>query len=424
MKLKPVSLAVAAITAGLALSINASAGVVKTKGDDIILSTKNGGLQLKTESGDFSFKVSGKLQWDYADLDKFHGGGFDAGAGTLDKSKDAGYIRRGKLGISGKAYSTWEYKLVFETDENDGDYDLVLDEANLTYGGFKPAKVKVGRWGNEFGLEDSVSSSWIMAIERPHIYEALRGDGNNDYGIQVFAADKNYLLRAGMEYIGLDEADNDEQKQRMAYQVRAAYAPIIEDEMLLHVGFSYYNSNPDQEADAAKSKVKFAKKGSSIKLFDGGGMNVTSDQEYAFELAAQFQSLQLQGEYFVRDIKSDNANSDVKLNGYYGQASYMLDGGKRSYKKGEFSKPEGGQWEVFARYTQLSTDADAGVTKGTNGDDVKTSSYTLGVNYYATKNVRGMLNYVNGKVDNHADYEGTSRKDNGGAVVARLQYVF
>ena len=171
MKLKPVSLAVAAVAAGLTLS-SAQAGVVKTEGEDIIVSTKNGGLQLKTEDGAFSFKVSGKLQWDYANLDEFVAGG---------KDKDFGYLRRGKLGISGKAYSDWKYKLVLESDDN----DIVLDEANITYGGFKPANIKIGRWGNEFGLEDSVSSSWIMAIERPHIYEALRADGNNDYGVQV-----------------------------------------------------------------------------------------------------------------------------------------------------------------------------------------------------------------------------------------------
>ncbi|WP_062264394.1 OprO/OprP family phosphate-selective porin [Endozoicomonas arenosclerae] len=408
MKLKPVSLAVAAVAAGLTLS-SAHAGVVKTEGEDIIVSTKNGGLQLKTEDGAFSFKVSGKLQWDYANLDKFIAGG---------KDKDFGYLRRGKLGISGKAYSDWKYKLVLESDDN----DIVLDEANITYGGFKPANIKIGRWGNEFGLEDSVSSSWIMAIERPHIYEALRADGNNDYGIQVFAADKNYLLRAGMEYIGLDKSTDSEEKQQFAYQMRAAYAPIMEDEMLLHVGFSYYNANPDKETDAAKSSIKFAKKGTKIKLFNGTGMNVKDDAEYAFELAGQFQSLQLQGEYFIRDIKSDNANSDVKVTGYYGQVSYMLDGGKRTYKKGEFSKPKGGKWEAFARYTTTTTDADSAVTLGTNGDDVETASYTLGVNYYPTKNIRGMLNYVHGEVKNHSSY--VNEKDDGNAIVARVQYVF
>lgn len=420
MKLKPVSLAVAAIAAGLTLS-TAHAGVVKTEGEDIILSTKKGGLQLKTADGEFSFKVSGKLQWDYADLDKFMG---DVGSSDAQQSQNHGYIRRAKLGVSGKAYKTWEYKLVLESDDN----DIVLDEANITYGGFKPAKVKVGRWGNEFGLEDSVSSSWVMGIERPHIYEALRADGNNDYGIQVYAADKNYLLRAGMEYIGLDKVNNSgtDKKQQMAYQMRAAYAPIMEDDMLLHVGFSYYNANPDKETDASKDTTRFAKKGEKIQLFNGSGMNVKDDVEYAFELAAQFQSLQLQGEYFIRDIKSDNTNSDVKLSGYYGQASYMLDGGKRSYKKGEFSKPKGGQWEVFARYTQLKSDADSAVTLGVNGKDVETTSYTLGLNYYPTKNVRAMVNYVHGSVDNHSKYENSSThsKDNGRAIVTRLQYVF
>ena len=416
MKLKPVSLAVAAVTASL-LAASAQAGMVKTEGDDIIVSTKNGGIQLKTEDGDFSFKLSGKLQWDYADMDKF----VATKSGSDQVSANKGYLRRGKLGFSGKAYGDWAYKLQLESKDG----DIELDEANITYKGYKPANIKVGRWGNEFGLADSVSSSWVMAIERPHYYEALRGDGNNDYGVQVYSTGKNYLLRAGVEHIdGNMEASDDSEKQLLSYQMRAAYAPVMEDDMLLHVGFSYYNVNPDKEEDAAKSSIKFSKEGGKISLFDDEGMNVEGDVEYAFELAGQFQSLQLQGEYFIRDIKSDNANSDVKLSGYYGQASYMLDGGKRSYKKGEFSKPKGGQWEIFARYTTVKSDADSAVTKGVNGKDVETASYTLGVNYYPTKNIRGMLNYVHGEVENHKDYEGTNKKDSGNAVVGRLQYVF
>ena len=68
MKLKPIALFL-----GMSVFLQANAGVVKTEGDDIIVSTKNGGLQLKTESGDFSFKVSGKLQWDIASYDDLYG---------------------------------------------------------------------------------------------------------------------------------------------------------------------------------------------------------------------------------------------------------------------------------------------------------------------------------------------------------------
>ena len=63
MKRTAISLAVAA---SMGMAAAANAGVVKTEGEDIIISTKNGGIQAKTASGDFSFKVSGKLQWDYA----------------------------------------------------------------------------------------------------------------------------------------------------------------------------------------------------------------------------------------------------------------------------------------------------------------------------------------------------------------------
>ena len=102
MKLKPIALFL-----GMGIALQANAGVVKTEGEDIIVSTKNGGLQLKTESGDFSFKVSGKLQWDMASFDKLYG----------EDGREA-YIRRGQIKFSGKAYDDWKYALKLKSKQS------------------------------------------------------------------------------------------------------------------------------------------------------------------------------------------------------------------------------------------------------------------------------------------------------------------
>ncbi|WP_257288132.1 OprO/OprP family phosphate-selective porin [Endozoicomonas sp. SESOKO2] len=400
MKRKPVSVAVAAVVAGLTLS-SAHAGVVKTEGEDIIVSTKNGGLALKTEDGAFSFKVSGKLQWDYASLDDLY---------VADSGNDAearkGYIRRAEIGFSGKAYSDWKYKLKLKTKSDDS---IELDDAKISYVGFKPVEVTLGRWGRDYGLENTVSSSWIMAIERPMMYDFLQGDEGNDYGIQVATGGDNYTAVFGIHHDGQAEEDKPEVERTASYVLRATYAPIMNDDMLLHLGLNYYNKNPDGGSDVELESSLGAKKGADRTVTVA---NVDKDSEYVLELAGQFQSLQLQGEYAVRDMKSKNANSDAKVSGYYGQISYMLDGGKRTYKEGAFGKPTGGQWEVFARYTQATIDQDS------VSDDLELKTTTLGVNYFATKNIRASLNYVQGKTNENIE------NDKGSAIVSRLQYVF
>ncbi|CAM3751769.1 OprO/OprP family phosphate-selective porin [Parendozoicomonas haliclonae] len=412
MKRTALSLAVAAaMSAGLAM--NAQAGTVKTEGEDIIISTSKGGFSAKTESGDFSFKVSGKLQWDYAGMDGLYNRADD---GT-SKDKSTGYIRRGEIKFSGKAYGDYGYALKLANDDG----DIKLDNAYLDFYHLKPVKVRVGRFGPDFGLENSVSSSWITGIERPAIYDVLQGDSTNEYGIQASMADKQYTLSAGIHHSGYkDEKNSDD--DAWGFNGRATVAPIMSDDMLVHLGANYYNSNIDNSATAAKNTTKVGvKKGEKVKLFNA--FVADTDVEWGFEGAAQFGPALLQGEYFKREVSvkdSVQANADVDLTGYYVQASFMVDGGKRSYKKGAFGKPKGGQWEVFARYTVIDVDAEA-AAEVIAGKDAEASDYTVGVNYFATKNVRASLNYVSGETN---VYGSGAKNDDGSAVVGRIQYVF
>ncbi|MGY0218971.1 OprO/OprP family phosphate-selective porin [Endozoicomonadaceae bacterium StTr2] len=407
------------LVAAIALTTQATAGVVKTDGEDIIISTK-GGLKLETADKQFSFKLSGKLQWDYAGYDDIYAQE-NAASATEKRSGRTGYIRRAEIGLSGKAYDDWKYKLKLEKDSDD---KIELGDAKITYTGIKPVDITVGRWGFDYGLENTTSSSWIMGIERPMIYDALNGDEGNDYGIEVATAGKNYTVALGIHRQDENKDVKNSKKDQFGFAMRGTFAPVMTDDMLVHLGVNYYNANPDKNAvGAAKTRIG-VKKAEKQSLFS----NIASakdDTEYTLEAALQFQSLQLQAEYFNRNIKAEAANSDVKLSGYYGQVSYMVDGGKRSYKDGAFGKPKGGSIEVFARFSDMTVDADSAVSKGYNNKDVEVSSYTLGVNYFPTKNIRASLNYVSGQLDNYTGIKNVSTADDdGSAVVGRLQYVF
>ncbi|MCV5968477.1 porin, partial [Lactococcus petauri] len=61
------------------------------------------------------------------------------------------------------------------------------DEASITYTGFKPVNVKIGRFDPDFGLEKATSSKWITAIERSAVYDLADwvNDKQDGMGVQV-----------------------------------------------------------------------------------------------------------------------------------------------------------------------------------------------------------------------------------------------
>ncbi|MNC53458.1 Porin P precursor [compost metagenome] len=133
----------------------------------------------------------------------------------------------------------------------------------------------------------------------------------------------------------------------------------------------------------------------------------------------------VQGEYIKRDTQADDdAFSDIKSEGYYGQLAYTLTGEARGYKLGKFDsiKPQNkqiGAWELFYRYDHLSTDDDNGAFADIG--DVEAKVHNVGVNWYANESIKLSGVYVKTKVDNA---ENAAGDDSGDGFVMRAQYVF
>ena len=90
---------------------------------------------------------------------------------------------------------------------------------------------------------------------------------------------------------------------------------------------------------------------------------------------------------------------DIEMDGFYMQAAYTFTGETRGYEaeSGRFSsiKPAGtgGAWEVVVRYE----DADIDIPGRSLSADLE--RMVLGVNWYANRNVKFMLNYMDSEVD-------------------------
>jgi len=355
---------------GLALAISAAsaaqAGNVTTSGKDLVIDTESG-IKVKTSDKSASFQLGGRLQWDYDATQSD-----DNGVDTTDFD-----VRRARLYAKGH-FGDWAYKTQFNVAESDGADGGTAEDLYIRYLGFgSAATVTIGKQKEPFGLEELTSSKDISALERSAMTERyapgrsggiqLSGKGSNwTYGIGYFEAGGN----------GSDDFNN------TAVTARGTVAPIQTNNMVVHLGAGYTTRDADTQADEVDT--------------------------FNLELAGASGPFHAQAEYF------DSEEGQVDVDGYYVQLGWIITGESRPYKAGAFKrvKPASpkGAWEVVARFEDGNGKySDVGLAT-TDGEQT-----TLGVNYYANKNVRLGMSYMDGEEANGAS---------GDEVRARFQYAF
>jgi len=354
------------------------------------------------------------------------------------------YIRRAELSIEGTAYKNWGYGFTLEHDGSD-DNATEFTDAYFSYEGFDLASVTIGRFGVDYGLENTTSSSWITGIERPFMYDYLNGDEDTNFGVAVKHSGDNYGLLAQVATYKSEYNDGDEENdESFGYSLRANWAPYLNGTDVIHLGANYHSNNPDDDRARVLTRLGLRSDGDDRLTFTDTRVT-DKDTEWLLEAGAQFGGLRAQAEYFSRSISGESAGGaaqDVDVDGYYAQVGYMF-GGVRGFKAadGKWDKPtEAGAIEVFARYENSTIDGDAAAVSGNIiagvapmnvNDEFETSAMVVGVNYFPTKAVRMSLNYVDYQVDNvntnaNLVKNGKTYKveDDGQAIVGRLQYVF
>jgi phosphate-selective porin OprO/OprP len=377
MKMKLLTTATSVLA--LAIAAQANAGVVTSKGDDLVISTKSG-LKVATADGNTSFAVGGRIQWDYANIDV-----------NGDNVINDTYIRRARVFFKGHN-GDWAYKAQYNLDDNRGVLKRkggVVEDLYIRYTGFgKAANITVGKQKAPFGLEQLTSSKDITSLERSastvlftagrHVGLQLHGaTGMFSYGIGAFEADKEFIDSDG-KFFDKDDNGNDDGAGSIAVVGRVTAAPINEDGSVLHFGAGFIQAPDDSQ-------------------------NFRLKDVYNLEVAGVAGPFHYQAEYF------DGTDADS----YYAQVGWVLTGESRPYKKGVFKrikpKSDSGAWELVARYNDGSGDFG-------ELSDAEAKSYLFGVNWYATNNVRIGANY--------STIEADSTNNDADIFQMRIQYVY
>ncbi len=348
----------------------------------IIASVQAENQELKSITrSDNSIKIGGRIQ-------------LDAATYSEDNSRhnDGTEIRRARLFAKVNLGKAWEYKFQYDftSDGIDGIQDAYLD-----FKGLENYKIRMGHFKEAFSLQNMTSSKYVLFTERALPIVFTRG---RNLGLQVSHNDKNWSAAVGLFGRGANgaELDNDES---FGVSSRVTYAPINEKNRVLHLGATAaYRSTGS--IDVLRFRIRPESHLTNTRLVDTGFFDADSYNRFVGEAAFISGPFHMQGEYYHTTVDREiGTNADLDFSGFYVEGGWFLTGESMNYKpsKGIYSRvtPRGivgkggiGAWQVALRFSSLDL-TDEEIIGG------EEDNFTLGLNWYATSNIRFAANYVN-----------------------------
>ncbi|HWS76794.1 MAG TPA: porin, partial [Thermomonas sp.] len=344
-----------------------------------------GGIKVTSADKNFEASIGGRIHFDAYSFDK-----------DLAATTDTTEFRRARLTLSGKAFG-WEYKMEndFGAGTNlDGFRDLYI--ARNMLGG----KVTIGHFKPYRSMEELTSSNEILMMERPGTSATGIYAGRQfQQGVGYLRAGSNYTI--GASAFNLRSAPT-ARTEGVGFSARGTWAPIDNGSSTLHLGASYSFENLNKGTPAVVAASQYAGRRGPVQVIatttNATGINDSQVEVFGLEAAFVNGPFFIQSEYANGGFGQANGSTqDVET--YYVQGSWMLNGGKKAYKAatGVFGSPTvagKGLWELTARWDTME-----------NKDllDTRTTSTTLGVNYYINPNMRMMLNWTQGENDKTGD---------------------
>lgn len=370
-------------------------------------------------------KIAGLFQVDAASFSGDTANGFD----------DSVQVRRASLAFKGDFSNDWSYQVGLDLLDITRNKTGGMGYTWLGYSGF-PAFVALGRVGLPHGLENWMSSSATLFAERANVASSLAPP--DVLGLYGEYAQGDFSFAAA---IGTPDAHNDNDAlgdDPVMWSARATFSPMHTDGNALHFGASYWRQQVKAGAAygtmTAGTEARARSTPSTIASVNRAARTVDYVSDWGLEVGGVWGPLSAQGEYQNYLVHGSNTTKDLNFPGYYVQAGYVLTGESHSYDQasGTFGnvKPSCipcGAWEVAVRYSMLdlsdrANKSDESGNLGTYIDTANstadsnplpgvTRNWTLGLNWYATNNVKFMLNYVHADVDYAREVKNLGQKD-------------
>jgi phosphate-selective porin OprO/OprP len=333
----------------------------------------SGGLEYRSEDGNFRIGLGGRLHLDAASID-------DNGVTTDDEE-----VRRARLELSLRLFDDLRLRVDREFAHGGGWRNVWL-----RYDFSDAFNLKAGNFTAPFSLEDMGSSNDTMFMERSLANALAPGFG---VGLGAFYEGENVTLSGAYLGDAIDVEDNIQPNKGQGVALRGTWSPVKEDSQILHLGLGLERREFDSGDTRRISSGPEASLGPTI-VSTGTIANVDTSSSTNFEAAYSAGPVLFQGQYISSDIER-SVGADLSFNGYYAQVGWIVTGENHEYGTGGFAGPEpSNAWGALELAVRVSSLDLADSATGGQADDL-----TAGVNWYVGRNFRLMANYVRSEVD-------------------------
>lgn len=398
--------------------------------------------------GNFTLSPTGRLHFDMGDFLNYSKASNSTTPNNLQSGVNA---RRARLGVQGTIDRVFGYAFIGDFGSSSVDNSAAIENAYVTYNGL-PVHFIVGYQDTPYTIDEATSSNDIMLMERSSAQVVATEFGAGDNRSAVGAWWYNDRAWAGVFGTGnaSGNATNGGAKgagvaSQLGMTGRLTYNVVQTPDATLHIGADV--------AALVKAPITAANSFRGLQLSDGPELDidkttflntgtigsaanpVTGGHVFGPELAGSIGPLYGQAEYFHYTVDRQGVSA-ANFNGGYVEASYALTGEQRHYKPSAgaysgltpahpFSPGSGGwgAWEVAARYSVIDLNDMLGSSTGIAGG--KQQTYSVGLNWYPSTNLRFMFDYIHAKIDKQAS--ATSSTPVGAsmdAIAMRTQFAF
>lgn len=362
------------------------------------------GFNAASDDGQYTFGVHGRIQFD--------GGWFDNDGRGVDNASGT-ELRRVRLAVSGR-FGDWSYLV---------DYDFANDkpvgQTIAISHALGPGAISVGQIKPFYSLEYTTDDLWSSLQERSWVADT-QALGYR-YGTQWVGDTRHWVY--GVNLYNQANTDTD-RNDGLGVSGRVVWLPLEPGEGLLHLGANAGHDEIGRDQDdvyaGTSASVRAAghlsdqSRFTLISLDDGRKVDI---DKYLGEAAYSRGPFYVQAE--AGRAHYDDGALDGDLTTGYAIVGWFLTGQTRGYdrKRARFTRPddigEHGAWELALRYDTAHGEQAA--------RDIEVKAATLGVNYYANRNVLFRLNLIRSEArDNLAG----ATLDRTNAITGRVQIAF
>jgi phosphate-selective porin OprO/OprP len=381
----------------------------------------------------------------------FDVGGYDYRPNTPatvpQRLDDGTNLRRARIGVIGKFLSDWNFALIYDFGGSSdgfggtataggvpvgflpGGGTAGVENAYLSYTGLKPfggkMAIEAGIMDVTWSMDEADSSNDIPFMERSSSQVIATNIAANDFRAAAGARWWNDVFWAGAYATGpttgaihsASSINPPGTTEQLGTVARVAGQVISGHDYSLHVGAgAEFLIDPPHNLVANTQTLTLSDRPElridpTTIISTGAMAGVSGAQVYSAEAAATYGPLFLQGEYywFNVDRKFLTNLPNVRFQGGYAEAAFALTGESRAYlpatssyggiiPKNPFSLTGGGwgAWEIALRYSTIDLNDQLARANGVAGG--RQTVYTAALNWYVSRNVRFMLDYLHGDI--------------------------